>query len=145
MANRLSTATCMPTCRLLFLACLMICGSGIARADVIPDEEDACSGKHRAGDVCTGWNKQGTCQPSKCLEVDPSTPRGTPRKDRKMIEVPCLKCVWTQAQQTPSRSSACSIGQPFAARQEIPLAGLVAIATIGLVTLRRRRLLSTRR
>ena len=138
MATQLATASCGASLRLLIAVSLTILGSETARADVIPEEEYACSGKHRAGDVCTGWEKKGICQPSTCLEVDPSTRRGTPRKDRKMIEVPCLKCVWRQAQETPRRS-ACSIGTLLAAEQELPFTGLLAVGTIGLVALRRRR------
>jgi len=134
----------MPTLHLLIAVCLIILGSMVARADVIPAEEDACSGSHHAGDVCTDWDKRGTCQPSKCLKVDPITPRRTPRKDRKMMEVHCLKCVWSQAKETPSRSSACSIGQPHARKHEIPFAPLVAIAAIGLAALRRRCPLSNK-
>jgi MYXO-CTERM domain-containing protein len=56
-----------------------------------------------------------------------------------MMEVPCLKCVWRKAQQTQSRSSACSVGQTHAATNEVSFVGLVATATIGLAAFRRRR------
>jgi len=141
MVRRHSTALRTPPWYVLTAVCLVALGSWVARADVIPEEEAACSGSHRAGDACTDLDKEGSCQPSKCLEVDPSSPRGVLRKkERKMREVPCLKCVPTRIQQKPR--GLCSIAYPPAVAHGLPLGLLAVAAVIRLIEVRRRRRLS---
>ena len=57
-----------------------------ARADAIPPEQDACTGK-AAGNACEDGGKSGTCVNATCTRLDYS--RGTPPRS---IEVPCVTC-----------------------------------------------------
>jgi hypothetical protein len=74
-----------------------------ARADVIPGDEGACQGDHREGDACFDENAvedrfapigpNGVCRKSTCLRVDWERSQGEEPENRRMKQVPCLKCV----------------------------------------------------
>ncbi len=57
-----------------------------ARADAIPPEQDACTGK-TAGANCQDGDKSGTCVDATCTRLDYS--RGTPPRS---VEYACVKC-----------------------------------------------------
>lgn len=58
----------------------------IARADVPPEESEACEGK-TAGQPCTLRGQAGSCQPGKCSRLDYS--KGTPPE---VVESDCVRC-----------------------------------------------------
>ena len=57
-----------------------------ARADAIPPDQDACTGK-TAGAACEDGGKTGTCVDATCTRLDYS--RGTPPRS---VDYACVKC-----------------------------------------------------
>jgi len=146
MVKRLAKVLGAPRSRVLAAVCLVLLGAPIAGADVLPPEEGACLEKHRAGDVCTDWDKQkrGICQPSTCLRVDRSRPTTSPQGYPNRSEVSCLKCVWTHRKQKPKSSCSCSIGDSRAANCGASFEALAVATIVGLGAVRRRRRLSNK-
>jgi hypothetical protein len=138
MAERLGKA--------VHVSCLiLIFAPASARADVVPWDEGECSGTHRQGDLCRAENDRGppayvdgTCQPSKCLQVDWDRYKGEPPADRPTKKVPCLKCV-----PKPGKGTACSIARDTSDNPRSVVWAIFSGLTL-LLLARRRRPLSNR-
>lgn len=75
------------------LALAIAVSSASARADVVPPEVDACSGKS-AGAACTvpGTSTGGTCTATKCTKLDYSGWDKDASSSPPTIEYDCVQC-----------------------------------------------------
>ena len=122
-----------------FSGFVVVLVSSYAHADVVPAEEDACKGAHRAGDACLAETEPGTCQASKCDQVDWDRYKGEAPGERPMKKVACLKCI-----AKPTRGSACAMVHHGSANRGFALWALAVAVPVVFLTARRRRPLSNK-